>query len=400
MKQHSIWLLSLLFLCIQCTNQSGAPEPGEAQLPALPLATISQLGEEAVELGTMLDGILDTSSTRSIMQDLNMVTNALGPENNLSAETISSTEKVVVGLKAFEELISRSPTPAESYLIGGEFLHRIDEPSISEAYYLFGFKKISEEIRESDDKQKLVTYFNALLAGTKAFRQQGKLELAEKTVNEAIEINDRPQAYKERAYVRWDGLCRTGFQSNAKDLQNLERDLVETLQYQADPNLQAMLGHVYYQMGKPKLSTVQFDKTDLADQGKRRQQFTAWKEIMEMNNPSWSSATKAAILLLPLGYFAPLPAIAAERAAEAERATTPAAEALAKAQALVMEGVFTLNSGQGQQAEQYLQQAGVIFDQIPDYNLSNDPYLQALDLYGNISLPGLLRSLEVTKENQ
>ena len=398
MKQHSIWLFGLLLLTIQCNNESSAPEPGEAQLPPLPLTTIADLGEEAIELGNMLDGILDTSSTRSIMQDLNLVTNALGPENNLSAETISSAEKVVVGLKALEELTSRSPTPAESYLIGGEFLHRINEPAISEEYYLYGFKKMSDEIRESDDKQKLVSYFNALLAGTKAFRQQGKLELAEKIVNEAIEINDRPQAYKERANVRWDALCGSGFQANEKDLQNLERDLVEILKYQADPNLQAMLGHVYFLMGKSDLSLVQFDKTDLADQGKRRQQFTIWKEIIETNNPNWSPATKASILLLPLGYFAPLPAIAAERTAEGERSTEAVEHALAKAHTLTMEGVFALNSGQGQQAEQLLNQAGTAFSRIPDYDLAKDPYLEALDQYGNISLAGLLRSLKVPAE--
>ncbi|MEO1712097.1 MAG: hypothetical protein AAFU60_02065 [Bacteroidota bacterium] len=398
MKQYSIWLFGLLLLTIQCTNNTSAPEPGEAQLPALPLNTISDFGEDAIELGTMLDGILDTSNTRSIMQDLNLVTNALGPENNLSAETISSAEKVVVGLKALEELMSRTPTPAESYLIGGEFLHRINEPAISEEYYLYGFKRMSNEIRENDDKQKLVSYFNALLAGTKAFRQQGKLELAEKIVNEALEINDRPQAYKERANVRWDALCGAGFQAGEKDLQNLERDLVEILKYQADPNLQAMLGHVYFLMGKPDLSTVQFDKTDLADQGKRREQFMAWKEILETDKPAWSPATKASILLLPLGYFAPLPTIAAERAAEGERSTTTAKQALATGQALTMEGVFALNSGQGQQAEQLLKQAGAAFSKIPDYDLASDPYLQALDQYGNISLAGLLRSLEGKKE--
>lgn len=398
MKQHSTWLLGLLFLSIQCTNQSAAPEPGKAQLPALPLATISELGEEAVELGTMLDGILDTSSTRSIMQDLNLVTNALGPENNLSAETISSAEKVIVGLKALEELMGRSPTPAETYLIGGEFLHRINEPSISEEYYLYGFKKMAAEIRESDDKQKLVSYFNALLAGTKAFRQQGKLELAEQTVNEAIEINDRPQAYKERANVRWDGLCRAGFQSGEKELQNLERDLVEILKYQADPNLQSMLGHVYFLMGKSELSTVQFDKTDLADQGKRRQQFGTWQQILEMDKPGWSPATKASILLLPLGYFAPLPAIAVERTMEGDRATDPKDQKLAQAQALTMQGVVALNSGQGQQAEEFLKKAGAVFAQIPDYDPARDAYLLALDQYGNISLTGLLRSMEGSQE--
>lgn len=398
MNQSILGLLaSFLILGLAACDTQSAPDPEEKGLPSLPLYLIDQMGEQAQELATTLESILDTTHTRSILQDLNLVTNALGPESNLQSETISSQEKVIVGLKTLEELLGRKDTPAEVYLIGGEFLHRIDQAESSQAHYLLGFERMAKEMAEKEDKQKLVSYYNALLAGTKAFRQQGNYELALKTAAEAIDLNDRPQAYKERAYIYWDQLCISGVNPQPETLNLAKSDLIEVLKYDADPNLQAMLGHIYFMQGATDQSTAQFDKTDLVDGGKRRSQFETWKGIWNQiqESPSrWTPSAQSAILLLPLGYFAPFPKLAAQRKEEGNMASKAEEKYLAEGQALVIQAIYQLNSGSGERADQSFQQAQQAFSQVPNYPLQEDAFLQAVAAYSSLSMEGLLRSLQ------